>query len=152
MHGNMWFNHLFGRARMMIVLKILTLLSALWALLPPASYGVMFLLLLNWSVLLDFLVSASCVVLAISAFRRIQIGIWSLFLAIPGLIMAAGLLLDFRTAGESGPLPFEWIAGYAPHAIPVLLISIAVRMYQNRQAEHGTRGNRGHAPLSAFAD
>jgi hypothetical protein len=122
-------------------LRILTLLAALWALLPPASYGLMFSLFLDWSVFLDFLVSGSCIVLAISAFRRMRIEVWTPSFAVPTLFMTAGLIHNFRTGGESGPLPFEWITGYARHAIPLLLISIVVRLHQNRQAEQDGGGN-----------
>ena len=108
---------------MRLALRILIVFAAIWALLAPLSYGVIFGLFFDWSAIVDLSLAFACMILAYSECKNIRMTVRiSAFLVVLGFLFA-DLLRNFRATGESGPLPFEWINGYFWQALPLLFLS-----------------------------
>jgi hypothetical protein len=114
---------------MKLTVQIASVLSAFWATITPAMYGLLFVAVGDWSAAIDVLIVLFCIVLAVAAFARIPFTVWLVcFTCMLGLAVA-GFFYHFRGSGESGPLPFEWINGYFIHAAPILVSSVLMKIY-----------------------
>ena len=121
---------------MKILLRALIVIAAVWAILAPASYGLLFGVFFHWSALVDFAIVGACGVLALTAFKDVSLMLWLTAFSIVALCAASGFFYHFRDSGESGPLPFEWMNDYLFQAIPLLAVSVLVRVLAtNKQAE-----------------
>ena len=121
---------------MKTTLRTLIVIAAIWAILAPAMYGVLFGAFADWSALLDFLIVFSCGVLVLAAFKNISLGIWLAAFAVVAVSGVSGFFYHFQDSGESGPLPFEWLNSYFVQALPLLLIALLARFFDpNKEAE-----------------
>ena len=132
---------------MKILFRALIVIAAIWAILVPASYGLLFGFIFHWSALVDFAIVGACGVLALSAFKDVSPVLWFIAFSIVSLSAASGFFYHFRDSGESGPLPFEWMNDYFLQAIPLLVVSVLVRVLAtNKQAEQGVGGQPATSP------
>ena len=119
------------RLKMKVALQILAVLAAMWAIISPAGYGLLFGVFLSWVAIVDMLVAASCVVLAYSMFRGIPAFLNLFAFGVLALFCFLDLFRHFRDSGESGPLPFEWINGYFWQALPLIIVVIISTLMKN---------------------
>lgn len=139
------FQHPFNRAggrtsnvlqEMRVLLRALIVIAAIWAILAPATYGLLFGFSFDWSALFDFVVVGSCAVLAFTAFKDISLILWLVAFIVVAVSGASGFFYHFQDSGESGPLPFEWLNNYFLQALPLLLIAAISRLFDpNKEAE-----------------
>jgi hypothetical protein len=130
---------------MNLALRVLTIPALLWAILPPAIFGLLFLVGArgHWSVLFDLIVSSSCIVLAFSVFRKIPKGVWLCAFLVVGSTTVAELFHTFDDYESSGPRPFEWINGYFFRGLPLLtIVSIVNLLSQTPPAEQAGAADR----------
>ncbi|MFU8894692.1 MAG: hypothetical protein ACNA8L_13810, partial [Luteolibacter sp.] len=62
--------------KMKTILRTLIVIAAIWAVLAPAMYGMLFGAFADWSSLIDFLIVLSCGVLVLAAFKNISLVLW----------------------------------------------------------------------------
>ena len=125
------------------ILRILIVIAAIWAILAPVMYGMLFGAFADWSVLVDFLIVFSCGVLVLATFKNISHVLWIAAFVLVALSGASGFFYHFQDSGESGPLPFEWLNSYFLQALPLLLISAIVRLFEaNKEAQQAAPRNR----------
>jgi hypothetical protein len=121
---------------MKILLRALIVIAAVWAILAPASYGLLFGVFFDWSALVDFTIVGACGVLALNAYKDVSLMLWLTAFTIVTLSAVSGFFYHFRDSGESGPLPFEWMNVYFSQAMPLLAVSVLVRVLAtDKQAE-----------------
>ena len=122
--------------QMKTILRTLIVIAAIWAILAPAMYGVLFVAFADWSALFDFLIVLSCGVLVLAAFKNVSFGIWLAAFAVVAVTGVSGFFYHFQDSGESGPLPFEWLNSYFVKALPLLIIAFLTRfVVPNKDAE-----------------
>ena len=109
---------------MTIILKIVILLTGIWAALSPASYGALFLSVLDSSAIIDFVVLGSCIIIVWDAFKTMPRLIWGTAFMVLLIATNIGFFYYFRDSGESGPLPYEWLNGYYKFTVPLITLSL----------------------------
>jgi len=123
---------------MKIILQALLVIAAIWAILPAVAYGLLFASVAHWSSLIDLGLALSCITLSLSAFMRVATLAWLAALMIITGFSAIGQFYHFQDSGESGPLPFEWINGYLLHGLPLLTVSILLKVHKYKsEAQSG---------------
>lgn len=133
LHGQT--KYLFGN-NMKTAFRILIIPAALWALIAPGSYGLLFGVGGDWSAIIDLVIVLCCLVLAISLFIKVSSSVWCVCLLLLSTAVFVGLLHHFQDSGESGPLPFEWLNRYLTQGLPLLVLAIADRIWaKTRNAE-----------------
>ena len=107
--------------------------ACLYAVISPAGYALLFAYVRDSSAFFDAIVAVSCIILLTDIFRRLNFWIFSPAFAVLLAASLAGLLFHFRSSGESGPLPFEWLNGYHLRSTPLLLVSAAARLFLHNE-------------------
>ena len=123
---------------MKIALRSLVIIAAIWAILPPLSYGILFTFFTDWSAIFDFVIVGLCICLVLAAFKHIPFAIWSIGFFGLTIIALAGFCYHFEDSGASGPIPFEWLNRYFGHAMPLLAVSLLNRLIQKTQKAEQT--------------
>lgn len=107
---------------MHIALKISILLTGILAAYPPAVYGALTIFYFDLSAIIDLLIVGGCVIIAWDAFRSVPRFMWiASFIALL-IATSIGFFHYFQDAGESGPLPYEWLNGYYKFTIPLIAL------------------------------
>ena len=115
---------------------ILSILAAIFAALSPAAYGLFFAACRDWSAIVSLTTACLCPALAVSSFKQKTGPAWFVSFAWITAVSLAGFVHHFQDSGESGPLPFEWVNRYARSAAPLVLLSVAIRMYLRKRRTH----------------
>jgi len=113
---------------MRVLLKILTILACVWAVIPPSVYGFIFTVVADQSAVIDIFIVACCICLAVSSFKRVHLYIQSLSFLMVAIASIIGFFHYFQDSGASGPLPYEWLNSYYLHSLPLLIIFTATRL------------------------
>jgi hypothetical protein len=116
-----------------MILKIAITLAGMWAALRPASYGFLFIFSFDSSIIFDLLILLSCTILVWKAFRPTIRTVWVLSLVLLLLATGMGFFHHFPDYGESGPLPYEWLNGYYPFSLPLILLTLVAHSVHNRK-------------------
>ena len=114
---------------MKVGFKLLMIVVASWALLVPLSDSILFASVGHWSAFFGLLVAGSCIVAALPAFITVTRVVWITSLGLLTLAAVSGFVHHFD-AGDCDVLPFEWLNRYWIQAIPLLVLSIALRIYR----------------------
>jgi len=117
---------------MKTAIRVLISVASIYALAPPLSYMLLFSLGLHQSAVIDLIIALSCVLLALSSFKRVPPGAWYFSMIVVLLSATIGFVYHFRDSGESAPLPYEWLNHYFTAAMPLVVLAIISRIYDKR--------------------
>ena len=126
---------------MNIAIQIVTILAGVWAAMRPMIYGLIFMLAVDPSAIIDFIVVGGCIVLVWHTIRPLPFSLWIAALSTLLISTSVGFFYHFLDYGESGPLPFEWLNGYYELSMPLIIIVLLRLLFRKQSDNYGIKGD-----------